>query len=215
MCNSYTTHLKGLISHECGADTLSTKAQLARESFSDWATRLRQSDRGAYASLFKAVSAKLVRYAQRFTRDEASAYDVIQDVFVKLWDIRENLNPESSLQALLYTMTRNAALNVNRKNGYLVHSDQLEGEDGNWHSTPRTDLEIDARKLSAQLSQWIDALPERRKEAFVLSRYHDLSHKEISNIMGLSERTVNTHIFLALKHLRTRLDALQNDKGSS
>lgn len=171
--------------------------------------RLRESDKGAYAALFKAVSGKLVRYAQRFTRDEASAYDVLQDVFVKLWDIRENLDPASSLQALLYTMTRNAALNVNRKNAYLVHNDRPGEDDGSLHASQQVDLEIDARRLSAQLNQWIDALPERRKEAFLLSRQHDLSHREISNIMGLSERTVNTHIFLALKHLRAKLDALQ------
>ena len=70
---------------------------------------------------------------------------------------------------------------------------------------------IDAQNLAVHLQKLIDELPDRRKEAFILSRHHDLSHKEISNIMGLSERTVNTHIFLALKHLRTRLDALQND----
>ncbi len=189
--------------------TLNTQAQPKKGSFSDWATLLRQSDRTAYASLFQAASAKLVRYAQRFTRDEASAYDVVQDVFVKLWDIRENLNPDSSLQSLLYTMTRNAALNVNRKNAYLVHTDQMEGEDSGKGAQPEADLAFDAKQLNAQLNEWIDALPERRKEAFVLSRHHDLSHREISNIMGLSERTVNTHIFLALKHLRAKLDALQ------
>lgn len=189
--------------------TLNTQAQLKKESFSDWATLLRQSDRRAYASLFQAVSAKLVRYAQRFTRNEASAYDVVQDVFVKIWDIRENLNPDASLQSLLYTMTRNAALNVNRKNAYLVQNDHLEGDDLGGGMQPEAELEYDAKRLNAHLNEWIDALPERRKEAFVLSRHHELSHREISNIMGLSERTVNTHIFLALKHLRAKLDALQ------
>jgi RNA polymerase sigma-70 factor (ECF subfamily) len=164
------------------------------------------------------MSTKLVSYARRILRDEAGAYDVIQDVFVKLWDIRENLDPDSSLQSLLYTMTRNASLNAIRKRAYLVHPDPA-GTEGGGFETMRAeagaDSKLQAKDLGEVLNRWIDELPERRKEAFVLSRHHDLSHREISKIMGLSERTVNTHIFLALKQLRARLDVLQNENVSS
>ncbi len=182
--------------------------------FKVWASQLRDSDRGAYAAVFQDMSAQLVRYAKTITRDEASAYDVIQDVFLKLWEIRDRIKPESSLHALLYTMTRNAAINMNRKRAPLVYQ-QADGEDmfdqALAGKSTASDAVLDANRLAERLNSWIDELPERRREAFVLSRHHDLSHKEISNIMGLSERTVNTHIFLALKHLRTKLDALQND----
>ncbi len=192
-----------------------TKMQAeSRKMFKDWARRLKDSDRDAYATVFQSMSAKLVRYAQNITRDEASAYDVLQDVFLKLWNIRDRLDPESSLQSLLYTMTRNTALNMNRKKGVLVSSEAMgdeKYEQALMSKNVSLDASIDAKNLAGHLKNLIDELPERRKEAFVLSRHHDLSHKEISSIMGLSERTVNTHIFLALKHLRTRLDALQND----
>jgi RNA polymerase sigma-70 factor (ECF subfamily) len=111
-------------------------------------------------------------------------------------------------------MTRNAAKNMNRKSSALVYSG-AEGEEKfemveTAVSKPAgVDAKLDADSLAKKIYKWIDELPERRKEAFVLSRHHDLSHKEISDIMGLSERTVNTHIFLALKHLRAQLDALQ------
>ena len=185
-----------------------------RSTFREWSQRIRNSDRKAFAELFDTMSSRLVRYAQGITKDEASAYDVLQDVFLKLWEMRDKLKPESSLQSLLYTMTRNASLNVNRRKGYLVHDEQvmelsdLSGSRGEHPS----DEKLDAVNLSYRIDKWIDELPERRKEAFVLSRRHDFSHKEISEIMGLSERTVNTHIFLALKYLRGKLDALQNDR---
>ena len=190
----------------------------SRGRFSEWARCLQASDRGAFTALFQAMSAKLVRYAQTITHDEASAYDILQDVFLKLWEMRERINPESSLQSLLYTMTRNAAINMNRKSSVLVYSG-AEGEEKfemveTVSGKPASmDATLDAKNLASRIYRWIDELPERRKEAFVLSRHHDLSHKEISSIMGLSERTVNTHIFLALKHLRARLDALQNENA--
>ena len=185
-----------------------------KQTFSEWARRIRESDRAAYEAVFRAMSVKLVRYAQTIIRDEASAYDVLQDVFLKLWEIRQKLNPDSSLQALLYTMTRNASLNMRRKKSYLVHSEQFAedipvGMDRD--DAEKIDVALDARELSGWIQRWIEELPGRRKEAFLLSRRHDLSHREISEIMGLSERTVNTHIFLALKHLRKRLDTLHND----
>ena len=79
-------------------------------------------------------------------------------------------------------------------------------------SAHSSDEKLDAQDLAEKIEGWIQELPERRKEAFILSRRHEFSHREISEIMGLSERTVNTHIFLALKHLRSKLDALQNDR---
>lgn len=186
----------------------------SRSEFRDWALRIRESDRDAYAAVFQSMSAKLVRYAQNITRDQASAYDVIQDVFLKLWTIRDRINPDSSLQSLLYTMTRNTAINLNRKLSPMVHSDSEGGEQfdlADGQNSPLSDAVFEAKNLAGHLKEWINELPGRRKEAFVLSRHHDLSHREISEIMGLSERTVNTHIFLALKFLRTRLNALQND----
>ena len=107
---------------------------------------------------------------------------------------------------------------MKRRNSYLVHNEHQEAEESFFDGAGNGgggDTQFEASQLKAYLNQWIEELPERRREAFMLSRHHDLSHREISEIMGLSERTVNTHIFLALKHLRKRLDALQNDNVSS
>ncbi len=190
------------------------RGRIERGAFSEWARRIRDSDRKAFAELFDAMSDRLVHYARGITRDEASAYDVLQDVFLKVWERRQQLNPDSSLQSLLYTMTRNASLNVNRRKGYLVTDEHIveSGALGLKGPAVSSEEELDAKNLSEHIHQWIEELPQRRREAFVLSRRHDMTHKEISEIMGLSERTVNTHIFLALKHLRSKLDALQKDR---
>lgn len=173
----------------------------------DLCRRLRASDRDAYASVFRALHVELLRYAWRFTRDEHAARDVVQDVFLKLWRVRETLTPERSLKALLYTMTRNLALNHNRAR--QSHAEPTEDTSAWAGERPDEAESLDAALLDAHLQIWIAALPDRRREAFLLSRYQGLSHAEIAHVMGLTPRTVNTHIVLALKDLRARLSALE------
>ncbi len=175
------------------------------------AVRLHLAEPGALAETYRTHQDRLVRYARSLTGDTASAYDVVQDVFVKLWEQRDALTVEVSLQALLYTMTRNRALNLNRRRARVdagAAVDDLDGSALGGDGTPAPDAALHAAELGRHLRRWIDALPPRRREAFRLSRFHELSHAEIATVMGLSVRTVDTHIVHALRDLRLRLDAL-------
>lgn len=140
----------------------------------------------------------LYRYAARIVSRE-DALDVTQEVFVQLWEMREALAIRVSLQSLLYRMTRNRALNVRRK----LKRVELPGE---LPDAPVFEAESTVALQNA-LRKWVAELPPRRAEAFTLSRYHDLSHEQISRIMGLSVRTVQTHVVHALRDLRRKLDA--------
>jgi len=176
----------------------------------DMATRLQRSDREAYAELFRRLSPSLVAYARQITRDESAAWDVIQDVFLKLWSDRASLNVRVSLRRLLYTMTRNRALNSIRRKRWTVKlpgfADEVRAAD-----VEAADERLAADDVGRFVRKWIAELPARRREAFLLSRDHGLFHREIAEIMGLSERTVDTHILLALRQLRERLDALEEE----
>ncbi|MFB3133852.1 MAG: RNA polymerase sigma factor, partial [Rhodothermales bacterium] len=68
---------------------------------------------------------------------------------------------------------------------------------------------LDAEILNQKLRAWIGALPERQREALLLSRFHGLSHREIAAIMGVSPRTVNNHIVRALEHLQERVETFE------
>ena len=137
-----------------------------------------------------------------------AAEDVVQDVFLTLWRERERLAGGEALQSLLYTMVRNRSLNATRRRRW--HGDAAAAAEPA-SDAPAADLALDADGLRRRLHAWIDRLPPRRGEAFSLSRFHGLRHAEIAAVMGLSERTVNTHILLALRELRGRLDALDAD----
>ena len=170
------------------------------------------ADAAALTAAYRAYRGPLVRYACRITGDLAAAHDVVQDVFVKVWEAREALIVRSSFSALLYTMTRNRALNDHRRHARIAAGVDVEDADGEAAflsgapDTPETALEAD--ELGRHLRRGIDALPPRRAEAFTLSRFHALSHAEIAGVMGLSVRTVDTHVVHALRDLRAHLDAL-------
>lgn len=179
------------------------------EAFVQWSERLRQGDRTAYRAVFEATHDPLYRYAWRFTRDADAAYDVLQDVFMKLWLIHDRIDPDRSLKALLYQMVRNYALNHERYKQRHA-TEPLEDVAYETGEASTITAEIDASDLEAQLRRWIADMPNRRREAFMLSRYEGLTHDEIARIMGLTPKTVNNHIVLALQYLRARRDALQS-----
>ena len=179
------------------------------DSFIRWSERLQSSDQRAYSELFEAMHVVLLRYAWRFTNDQEAARDIVQDAFLKLWQIRANVDPKRSLKALLYTMVRNLALNYKRA---AQHTSGVFPEHDLHDRAPTADQQLEASILGDRLRLYIDQMPQRRREAFMLSRFEGLSHEEIAQVMHLTPRTVNTHIVLALKDLRNRLGVLQADR---
>ncbi len=178
------------------------------DPFPAWSQRLRASDPTACTEVFEVLHPVLLRYALQLTRDEAAAYDVVQEAFIKLWQVRQTLDPERSMKALLYRIVRNLSLNVQRMKRHeaIQHAalpDQLAAQ------TPTPEEAYDAEVLGTHLRRWIDTLPPRRREAFQLSRYEGLSHDEIAQVMSLTSRTVTNHIMLALQYLRDHLRAFQ------
>lgn len=178
---------------------------VAVRAYQEWGRRLRKSDESAFRELFMDSYNPLMRYAKTFIRDEDAVRDILQEVYVHLWEIRLRIDEEKSLQALLYKMTRNRCLNhLGAKSPArlenLAPADQPTVEP----DTGETD-DDDGMALQRDLYQWIEELPDRQREAFELSRFEGLDHQEIAEVMECAPRTVNNHIVSALKTLRDRL----------
>ncbi|HHP7237036.1 RNA polymerase sigma-70 factor [Longibacter sp.] len=176
-------------------------------SFDEWCRRLTESDRSAYEQVFREMYEPLVRYACSITKSRASAADIVQDVFVRLWESRSRLDPSQSLEAYLYRSVRNRAYNLHRNR--RTRSDKQEDVQtepvGNLSRPPSPDDAMDARDLERHLEAWIDELPNRQREALKLSRFEGLSHEDVAEVMEISPRTVNNHIVRALRSLRERI----------
>lgn len=179
---------------------VSTSVPLDPDPYASWCRRLAASDPRAFEELFRATHGALVRYATTFTRDAASARDLVQDAYVRIWERRTALDPRRSLKALLYRTVRNLALN--RVRDRQTRRDLLTDYEPDVYHEPTPDAHAEGRELRRHLEAWIADLPERQREALTLSRFDGLSHDEIADVMEVSPRTVNNHLVKALKYLR-------------
>ena len=165
--------------------------------------RLRAGDRAAVEELFREHYAALVGFADGYVRSTAVAEEIVQDVFLNLWRGRERLAGEGTLRAYLFQAVRNRALN------HLRHARHVARHAA---AAPRDDavpalgdaLLVEA-ELAAAARAAVDALPERCREVFLLSRAHDLSYAEIARALDISVKTVETQMGRALKAIRRAL----------
>jgi RNA polymerase sigma-70 factor (ECF subfamily) len=183
------------------------------DDFSRWCRRLSASDRAAYAEVFEALYQPLFRYIRSLVQARAAARDIAQDVFVRLWDARESLDPSQSLEAYLYRTARNLAYNHrrNRDTRREKEDDIRDQSDAQPASPPPPDVAVEGEWLEEHLRAGIADLPDRQREALILSRFEGLSHDRIADVMDISPRTVNNHIVRALKRLRRHVQDYEPD----
>ena len=183
----------------------------APQQIQTWVRKITESDREAFDCLFRHFYARLVPFACKYVKSKASAADIVQESFVKLWQKRQTLDPNRSIKAYLYQMVRNRSLNYIRdhsKEEVGLEPLQKRGipSDSDGHESKTTSSE-----LPEVLTQWIEELPNRQREAFKLSRFEGLDHEEVAEVMDISPNTVNNHIVAALKTLRDRSSKHQNE----
>lgn len=170
--------------------------------------KVRAGDEAAFRRLFDALYDPLVRYAFSAVRDASLAEDLVQEAFVRLWDLRESLDVSLPVRAYLYRAVRNLCLNSRRNDGTrrrLIEETVVTETAAVPRAAVRPDDALDGAELQARLEALIDALPPRQREAIRLSRMEGLTHEEVAAAMGCAARTVNNHLVAALATLRQRL----------
>ena len=173
--------------------------------------RLGASDRAAFADLFRLLRPPLLRYVAAIVHDASLAHDLVQDVFVDLWQRRTRLDVDKPLKPYLYRMARNRALrHLRDERTHARKHTLLRPGAPDVFATTRAEHAHDQAVLNDHLQRWVADLPTRQREALVLSRLHGLSHREIAAVMAISPRTVNNHIVRALETLQTHLHTFES-----
>lgn len=169
-----------------------------------FASLLQGGDEFAYAEIFKRYNSLLYTFAFKRIRDEDEAKDIVQDVFLKLWQNRESLVLHTSLSSYLYRAVLNQLLN--RLKHITLHQDHIESFQIFMNDKSlQTDYRIREKDMQALIQLEVAALPPRMREVFTLRSQEGLSNREIAEQLGLSEQTIETHMKRALKVLRSRL----------
>lgn len=157
-----------------------------------------------FEALFKTHYAELCGYANKYLDDLDAAEEVVQSLFVRLWEKRKDLDIKSSLKSYLFSSVRNACFNeikhVKIKEEYKAHYQRVIEEDQVF-----ADEEYEASELENKIRSSIEKLPEGRQKIFILSRYEGLKYQEIADKLGVSIKTVENQMGAAMKFLRSEL----------
>ncbi len=158
----------------------------------------------AFADLYVSYKGRLLYFCNRFLKDSSRSEDVIQDIFIQIWESRHKLNPDLSFSGYVHTLSQNKILNILRQ--YDVHSRFVQGTiKKQIISTTGTEDEIIENDLAKILNEAIENLSPKQKEVFRLSRIRGLTYKEIAELLKISVPTVQEHASLALKKIKEYL----------
>ena len=152
--------------------------------------------------LFRKYYAGLCKSLYKILRDATLAEDIVQEVFLKVWEVRETLKMEDAIQSYLYRSCYNAALNFLKQQKKNTDLDNLEATITSSDSAER---HLNFQETEAEIQKAIDALPPKTKVVFTLSRFEELSYKEIAERLDISVKSVEKHMGIALQRLRENL----------
>lgn len=165
---------------------------------------VKNDDRLAFNQIYNRFNGLLYIYAVKVTKDKNEARDIVQEIFISLWDKRESLQLNSSLSSYLYSAVRYKFFDLVSRN--KVRSDYAASFQSFIDlGTYSTDHYINEKELIALVEKEVSSLPDKMREVFQLSRNAGLSHKEIAEQLNISEKTVRNHVNHALKILRLKL----------
>lgn len=171
--------------------------------------KIRSGDEQAFKEMFGLYYASLCNFSNSYVKSMDAARDIVQEVYVNIWENRENLYIKQSLKSYLYQAVRNRSIN------YLEKRDQLQKfkMELSILKNERTEKDEDEMindDLIDRIWEAVEELPERRKSVFILYRKHGLSYEEIGEVMDISTKTVENQLSKALKHLREKLMPVKN-----
>ena len=164
--------------------------------------QIKEDDHASFDLLFDRYWERLYRVALSRTGDDFVAQDIVQELFIKLWDNRSTIYISVSLKAYLYASIRYEVYRQVRSS--MLTSDVFETLFDRLQ-TPVDYENIEYKELIAQVNSAVNALPQKCREVYKLSREEYLSHKQISSRLNISTKTVENHLTKALKQLRTSL----------
>ncbi len=172
---------------------------------------LKLGDEKVFKLIMEHRYARLFNFARAYLNNDENAREVLQDVFMQLWEYRKKLADNTSLDAYLFTLTRNHCIDLIRREKLLLQyrTDKKEeyiqlSESFRALSAPFLD-DIFTKEFQTEIDDTVRLLPEQCRKVFLLSRKDGLKNKEISEFLQLSPKTVESHLTKALKTIREAL----------
>ena len=163
-----------------------------------------EGDEEAFVALYNKYHRKIYYTALKMTQSDDVSQDILQTVFLKLWETRASLNPVQNFDAYITVICRNAIIDLFRK---VTHEEALKKEIRQFAEISESDEDGDDfyETYKTLLDKAIDALPTQRRNIFKLCKLKEKSYDEVARRMGISRSTVQDHIVKANKFIREYL----------
>lgn len=166
--------------------------------------QLRNGNKDAFKILFEKYGTRLYQFSLKYLREKEDAEDLLNEVFLKIWENRQSLKTNTSFQSYLFTIAynniRQRFLKKSREEKYI----QIFAEENLVDSSKGED-QVDYMQIVQKINKVIDLLPARRKEIFNLSYKEELKNHEIADKLGLSEQFVKNQLSVARKYIISKI----------
>jgi RNA polymerase sigma-70 factor (ECF subfamily) len=170
-----------------------------------------QGNQNSFEKLFHDLFPKLYRFSYDFVKDKETAREIAHESFIKLWEARHKLKPDSNIEAFLFSICKNDCLNFLKHKKVILNYQEVKS-----HSLTEIEIQeavlanqnyiyLDFAVLKNQIGAAIRNLPDQCRNVFELSRFKKKKYSEIAVILNISQKTVEAHISLALRKLREDL----------
>jgi len=165
---------------------------------------IRSGDHSAFESMFFKYYQQLCAFSYNYVKSQDIARDIVQEVFINIWSNRKNFYINQSLKAYLYTAVRNQSLNYLQQRKRMEILEEKLKQQETYNELVDVD-ELSSEQIAQKVWELVEQLPERRRTIFILYRRHGLSYIEISEVMGITRKTVENQMGKSLKFLRENL----------
>lgn len=164
-------------------------------------TKLKEGDELAFVKIYNQYRNKVYNYAYQLSKSADTAEEIVQEVFIRIWQKREQINTDFSFQGYIKKITLNHVLNHLKK---ISREKALQEEvflhiEGN---TSRAEDKLLEKELRKVYEEAIDSLPAQKKLIYQMVRTEELSHEEIAVKLSISKNTVKNHMVEASKFVR-------------
>lgn len=169
---------------------------------------LRKGEKKAFAEIYNEFFGILYHLCRQYLHDDEVSEEIVQDTFMKLWEIRETINDQINIRNFLYTITKNNCLNYLRNQKIsMKHLEKMKYLEMhfNYEALDKLGNYLQFEELRDKVEAAISKLPAEVIETFKLSRFEELSYKEIANQQDISIKTVEARISKGLRILRVEL----------
>ena len=166
--------------------------------------KIRDGSEKAFREVYDRYHVQMFYIAKKYLKDAGLAEDAVQDIFVKLWEKKHDLDQVKSLKAYLFTMVRNHVLNMlrDKKSDLVSMSDVAEN---NLPTKNLTEDECQYKEYERVLERGINELSGRKREVFKLRSQKGFTNYEVAEMLQIHVRTVKTHYYNSSKFIRAYL----------